>query len=91
MSGMAGGKQSVALGTEDDDAITIWIVADKAINAGILPDRQSRTGGAPRLENFGVSSRANGYPFKQLQREAFVGSVIPLVCLMWHSLHAINR
>jgi len=34
--------------------ITIGIIDDKAIHAGILPDRQSRAGSAPYFDDFAV-------------------------------------
>src|ERR1700674_1223041 len=59
-------QQKLSLGTDRHET-TAWLAVDQAIDAGIFPDRQSWTGGAPRFERLIVSPGTIGDPLEQLQ------------------------
>src|ERR1700733_4676274 len=62
-------EHRLTLGAQADDTATVWIVVDQAFDTSVLPDRQPGTGGAPRVEDFGVRSRFIRDPLQELQRE----------------------
>src|SRR5438477_10206017 len=59
-------QQKLSSGTNRHQT-TARLAVDQAVDAGIFPDRQSWTGGAPRLERLIVSPGTIGDPLEQLQ------------------------
>src|ERR1700687_108256 len=59
-------QQKLSFSTDRHET-TAWLAVDQAIDAGIFPDRQSWTGGAPRFERLIVSPGMFGDPLEQLQ------------------------